>query len=94
MGAYVHGIASDHFTSIYEPTPVLSHQVPSNYDDILPGGNVQLLMMDSLVFHLTTRGSLSGWGTGMCPLIGPGFQRMDPVHVPATDYRHCVTTTT
>ena len=38
-GAYVHAVAFDHPTSICESTPVLSHQVPSNYGDVLPGGN-------------------------------------------------------
>ena len=34
-GTYVHAVAFDHPTS----TPVLSHQAPSNYGDVLPGGN-------------------------------------------------------
>ena len=35
-----------------------------------------------------------GGGTGICSLIGPGPQRMDPVHVPVADHRRCAPTTT
>ena len=34
-----------------------------------------------------------GGGTGICPLIGPGPQRMDPVHAPVANHRRYSPTT-
>ena len=33
-------------------------------------------------------------GTTICLFIGPGFHRLDPVHVPVANHRRCATTAT
>ena len=56
---------------------------------------ILLSMIDTLAYSFTTHAIPGvGGGTGICPLIGLGPQRMDPVHVPVAKDRRCAPTTT
>ena len=56
---------------------------------------ILLSMIDTLAYSFTTHAVPGvGGGTGICPLIGLGPQRMDPVHVPLAKDRRCAPTTT